>query len=76
VATARLEGLRAAVTIALRDTRGVIAAIRHDLKAGNISRARRWTSEMVEGRWDEATPQQIEAACTAIEARMDETGMR
>jgi len=63
------------MSIKLRDTRGVIAAIRHDLKAGNIERARRWTGEMVEGRWDQATPQEMEAACTAIEAKM-ETGMR
>jgi hypothetical protein len=59
----------------MRDSRGVIAAIRHDVKAGNIDRARRWAGELLEGRWSEATPAQLEQACTAIEDKLSEAGM-
>jgi len=61
--------------ITLRDSRGVIAAIRHDLRAGNIERARRFTTELCEGRWGAATPAQIEHVCTAVEEKLDEMGM-
>lgn len=63
------------MTVKLRDSRGVVAAIRHDVKAGNIERARRWAGELFEGRWSEASPAAIEQACTAVESKLDEMGM-
>lgn len=59
----------------LRDARALIATIRFDLKAGNIERARRWAGEAIEGRWDQATPKQLEDACQQIEGKLDEMGL-
>lgn len=59
----------------LRDARALIATIRFDLKAGNLERARRWAAEGIEGRWDRATPAQLEQACDAISGKLDEMGM-
>lgn len=63
------------MTMKLRDARALIATIRFDLKAGNLERARRWANEGIEGRWDQATPKELEQACCAIEAKLDEMGM-
>ena len=59
----------------LNDSRAVIATIRFDLRAGNIERARRWANEAIDGRWDEATPKELESACKAIEAKLEEAGL-
>ena len=57
-----------------RDTRNVIAAIRHDLRAGNIERAQRWFREICEYDGDvaKASPAEIEMCCKAIETKLDE----
>jgi hypothetical protein len=63
------------VTVKARDTRGMIAAIRHDLKAGNLERARRWMGELADGYWRGSSPKQLEAACTEIESLLEGTGL-
>lgn len=63
------------MSIKVRDSRGVIAAIRHDLRAGNIERARRFAAELMDGRWSDATPQQIEIHIQAVEAKLTEAGL-
>jgi len=63
------------VTIKLQDSRGMIAAIRHDCRAGNLPRARRWMAEMAHGCWDESTPEQLELACVAVEVKLEECGL-
>lgn len=59
----------------LGDARALIATIRFDVKAGNLERARRWANEAIEGRWDEASPKQLEDACVAIETKLEEMGL-
>ncbi len=61
--------------IKARDSRGVIAAIRHDMRTGNIDRARRFAAELMDGNWTSATPREIEPALQAIEVRLDEAGL-
>ena len=63
------------MSMKLRDARALIATIRFDLKAGNLERARRWAGEGIEGRWDRATPAELEQACQQIETKLDEMGM-
>lgn len=63
------------MNITLRDSRALIATIRHDCKAGNIERARKWAGEFMVGDWTQATPAQLEQACTAIESKLDEAGL-
>jgi hypothetical protein len=63
------------MSMKLGDARALIATIRFDVKAGNIERARRWANEAIEGRWDEASPAQLEHACKAIEAKLEEMGL-
>jgi hypothetical protein len=63
------------MSMKLQDARALIATIRFDVRAGNLERARRWANEAIEGRWDEATPAQLEQACKAIEAKLEEAGL-
>lgn len=63
------------MTIKVRDSRGVIAAIRHDMRAGNIDRARRFAAELMDGNWTQARPQDIEVGLKAIEVKLDEMGL-
>ena len=56
-------------------TRDVLAAIRHDVRTGNLERARRWLGDIAHGQWDEASPAVLEQACCAIEVKLEEAGL-
>lgn len=67
------------MSMKLGDGRALIATIRFDLRAGNLERARRWANEAFEPvdgvPWSEANPAQLEAACLAVEAKLEEMGL-
>ena len=58
------------------DARAMIATIRHDARTGNLDKARRLAHELFDGRWDEASPVELENACLLVEAKLDEAEIR
>lgn len=62
--------------VTILETRNVIAAIRHDVKTGNLETARKHAALVFDGAWGEAGPAQIETACRMVEGKLDEGGIR
>lgn len=58
------------------ETRNVIAAIRHDVKTGNLETARKHAALVFDGAWGEASPAQLERACLDVESKLEEANVR
>lgn len=55
--------------------RAVIATIRHDLKAGNLEKARKLAGKIIEGPVQEMTPAMLHEVIANIEVELDKADL-